>query len=77
MNVSTRDDGFYLATFEQGDDAVAAVPDAVFRAPDFIGFDLSAAGKHDYGFAALAGCDAWSTRRDRVAGRAGVSGRVC
>ena len=77
MNVLTRDDGFYLSAFEQGDDAVAAVPDAVSCAPDFVGFDFSAAGEHDYGFAALAGCDAWSTCRDWVAGGARVSGRVC
>ena len=77
MNVLTRDDGFYLATFEQGDDAVAAVPEAVFGAPDFVGFDFSAARKHDYGFATLAGCDAWSTRRDGITRGTCVRGRVC
>jgi len=54
-------DGSYAAGFQQGDDAVLAIPDAVARAPDFVGFDLSAAGQHDDGFGAASGTDAWST----------------
>ena len=65
----TRDDCFHLAAFEQGDDAVAAVPYTIFRSPDLIGFDFSATRQHYYGFATLTGSNSWSTGRDWI-GRA-------
>ena len=38
---------FHAAVLQQRDDAVAAVPDAVARAPDFVSVDLAAVGQVD------------------------------
>jgi len=38
------DDRFDAVVLEEGDDAGAAIPDAVARAPDFVGVDLAAGG---------------------------------
>ena len=75
----TRDDRFHLAAFEQRDHTVAAVPYTIFRSPDLVGFDFSAAGQHYYGFATLPVSNSWSTGRDRIArgarmGRCGLRG---
>ena len=62
----TSDDRFDLSAFEKGDHSVAPVPDAVARAPDFVGLDLAAAGQEDDGFAATSRTDAWSTGGNRI-----------
>ena len=53
-------DGFHASGFQQCDDPVFAVPDAVASAPDFVGVDLAAARQHDDGLAAAFRTDAWS-----------------
>src|SRR6185369_2062464 len=71
----TRDDRFHLSALEQSDHAVAAVPYTIFRSPDLVGFDFSAAGQHYYGLATLTVSDSWSTRRHWIARRACVRSR--
>src|SRR5215208_2425270 len=68
-----RHDRFDLVAFQESDHSVAAIPDAVFGAPDLVRIDLATAGQHDYGFAALSRSNAWSTRRDGIRGGARVS----
>ena len=65
-------DGFDLIAFEQSDEAVATIPNAVSRAPNFISFNPGAAGQQDHGFAALSLCDTWAAGRHRIDGRARV-----
>lgn len=77
MFSSTRDDRFHLAAFEKRDHAVAAVPDSIFRSPDFVGFDFSTTHQHYHRFAALAGSQTWSTGRDWITRGACVGSCVC
>ena len=72
---STRGNRLHLAAFEQRDHAVAAVPYTIFRSPDLVGFDFSAAGQHYYGFAALTVSHSWPTRRHWIARGACVRSR--
>src|SRR5690349_9319372 len=53
-------DGFDATGFEECDDAVFAVPDAVASTPDFVGIDLAAARQQDNGLAAASRTDAGS-----------------
>lgn|SRR5687767_3987488 len=56
------DDCFYSVGFEECDDAIFPVPDAIARAPDFFGVDLGAAGQEYRWLTAAPRANAWSTR---------------
>ena len=71
----TIDDRLHAAGFEECDDAVFPVPDAIAGAPDFVSVDLDTAGQDDDGFnpQSLEACPA--ARGDAAAaGGAGGSG---
>lgn len=56
------DDCFNSTLLEQRDNTIAAVPDAIFCAPNFVRFDLSAAGQENQRFASELLAQAWPTR---------------
>jgi len=68
------DDCFNSTLLEQRDNTIAAVPDAIFCAPDFVRLDLSAARQENQRFASEFLAQAWSTGRDRRGGRVRVCG---
>lgn len=68
------DDCFNSTLLEQRDNTIAAVPDAIFCAPNFVRFDLSAARQENQRFASEFLAQAWPTRRDRRARRVRVRG---